>query len=329
MAKLNEPITIRNITIKNRIAMAPMMTFSFHGDNGSFYGHEHIEHYTERAKGGAGLIILQATSVSGALNGEKKWSEYNREVLKKIANNGHGYGSTMIMQLSCGDRDINEMTEAEIHSMQKEIVQASANACDLGYDGVEYHFAHGYTLCKFLDGCYNQRTDSYGGTVENRTRVLCEILPEIRKNTRENFILCVRMGAYCPELKDGIEAAQTFEKAGIDLLSISFGMKIPEGPAPEGFPCSHMTYSGCLIKKEVHVPVIVVNEIRTSEQVRYLIENDYADFAGIGRAMLADPCFANHVMEDGPLNKCFACKTCMWYSDHSKCPAGKKRELGR
>ena len=104
------------------------------------------------------------------------------------------------------------------------------------------------------------------------------------------------MDEYLPESKDGIEVAKTFEKAGIDLLHISFGMQAPVHPVPEDFICSLMTYSGCKIKKEVNIPVIAVNEIRTEEQVRFLIENNYADFAAIGRGMLADPEFANHVV---------------------------------
>ena len=202
--------------------------------------------------------------------------------------------------------------------------QAAIRACEIGFDGVEYHFAHGFTLCKFLDADYNLRTDQYGGNAINRTRVLTEILPEIRNNTHENFIVSVRMGEYLPESKDGIEVAKTFEKAGIDLLHISFGMQPPTQPVPEGFICSPMTYSGCKIKKEVNIPVIAVNEIRTEEQVRFLIENDYVDFAAIGRGMLADPEFANHVINSEPINTCSGCKRCFWFTDHSLCPAGSE-----
>jgi 2,4-dienoyl-CoA reductase-like NADH-dependent reductase (Old Yellow Enzyme family) len=323
MAKLQKTLTIRNNTIKNRIVMVPMVTFSFRGDNGSYYGRQHIEHYTARAKGGAGLIIVQATPVFGAVGATERWSEDNTGTLKQIAGNCHEYGAAIMMQLACGDQNINEFTLSEIRSMQQDMKQAAVTACELGFDGAEFHFAHGFTLCKFLDATYNQRTDQYGGNVENRTRILVEILPEIRKKTHEKFILGVRMGEYLPESKDGIEAAKTFEKAGIDILNISFGMKPPVQPVPEGFLCSSMTYSGCKIKKEVNVPVIAVNEVRTEKQVRFLIENDYVDFAGIGRGMLADPEFANHVLRSEPINQCHGCKNCLWFTDHTKCPARK------
>jgi 2,4-dienoyl-CoA reductase-like NADH-dependent reductase (Old Yellow Enzyme family) len=111
----------------------------------------------------------------------------------------------------------------------------------------------------------------------------------------------VRMGEYLPGSRDGVEIAKIFEKAGIDFLDISFGMESPETSVPDGFPCSSVTYSGCNIKKEVNIPVIAVGDIRTKEQIQFLIENDYVDFVAIGRGMLADPEFANHVKNNEPI----------------------------
>lgn len=327
MARITDEFVVRGNHIKNRIVMAPMMTFSFQGDNGSYYSKQHIEHYTQRAKGGAGLIIVQATQVTGAINSTNLWSPDNVAALKQIAENCHAYGAIIMIQLSCGDVDINQLSTAEINSMQLDMKQAAISACEMGFDGVEYHFAHGFTLCKFLDAAYNRRTDQYGGDAVNRTRILLELLPEIRRNTHEKFIVGLRMGEYLPDSQDGVEAAKIFEKAGIDLLHISFGMKPPKHSVPEGFKCSPMTYSGCKIKKEVNIPVIAVNEIRTGEQVRFLIENDFVDFVAIGRGMFADPEFAIHVIKGEPVNTCFGCGGnvlgCRWFTDHTLCPASR------
>ena len=132
--KLEDPLVIRGCTIKNRIVMEPMMTFSFHGDGGSFYGSQHLAHYTARAKGGAGLIILQATAVFGAAVAAEKWSADNTDVLRRIAENCHEYGAAVMMQLSCGDADINAMTVSDIHAMQRDMVQAAVTAGRLGFD---------------------------------------------------------------------------------------------------------------------------------------------------------------------------------------------------
>lgn len=101
-------------------------------------------------------------------------------------------------------------------------------------------------------------------------------------------------------------------------------MQRPTSSVPEGFICSPITYSGCKIKREVNIPVIAVKEIRNEEQVRFLIENDYVDFAAIGRGMLADPEFANPVINTEPVNTCSGCKNCFWFTDDTLCPARTK-----
>ncbi len=156
------------------------------------------------------------------------------------------------------------------------------------------------------------------------------MLPEIRENTHEKFILSVRMGEYLPNSQDGIEVAKIFEKSGIDLLDISFGLKPPEHLVPEGFKCSPITFSGCKLKKEVSIPVIAVNEINSEAQVRYLIENNYVDLVAVGRCMLTDPQFANHAIQGEHINKCLGCggsaDKCKWFIDHTLCPAINKIE---
>ena len=324
MTKLQDALVIRGKLIKNRIVMEPIYTFSFHGDDGCFYGRQHIEHYEARAKGGAGLIIIQATSCLGASDNSGQWTDGDKAALRTIAQKCQDHGAAVIMQLACGNLDINSLSPEEIRAMQREITNAAVTAYKLGYDGVEFHFAHGFTLCKFIDAEFNRRTDNFGGAAENRTSVLTEILPDIRSNTSDSFILGIRMGEFLPEPKDGVELARLFENAGIDLLNISFGMRPPSGPVPDGFICSPMALSGCRIKQAVKsVPVIAAGVIRTAEQARFLVENDYVDLIGIGTAFLADPSFADHILLGAPVNACLECTRCFWWTDHTKCPARK------
>lgn len=328
MTKITDEFILRGNCIKNRIVMPPMYTFSFRGENGTFFGRQHIDHYTLRAKGGAGLIILQSTRVHGSIEGIKLWSPENTAVLKQIVDGCHAYGALTFLQLSCDDKDINELSGEEIHTIRREIKQAAISACALGFDGVEFHCAHSFFLCKFLDGDFNKRTDSYGGSAENRARILTEIIPGIRANTHEKFILGVRMGKFLPDEKDGFEVAKIFEKAGVDILHISWGMRMPAGQVSKDFICSYMTYNAYEMRRNVSLPVIAVNEITTERQVRFLIENKYADFAAVGRGMLADADFANHVIDSIPVNKCRHCgggvNKCFWFSDHRLCPARNK-----
>ncbi len=325
MPKLSDPVIIRGKKIKNRIVMPPMVCFSFKGDHGGMYGEQHVDHYTRRARGGAGLIIVQSTPVLGAVEQLGVWSSGQGEPLEAIARNCHGYGSVAMVQLSCGNVDINELAVEQIHRMQADCIAAAASAKQAGFDGVEYHFAHGFTLCKFLDPEFNKRADSYGGALQNRVRVITEIIPQIRGAVGEGFIISVRMGGNIPDVAGAAEVAKALEKAGIDLLHISFGMNMPANAVPAGFNGSAIAYNGSEVKKQVHIPVIGVGEITTAEQAKFLIENGCLDLVAVGRGMLADEKWANEVLADEPVNQCRHCgdnsRGCLWFDDHTQCPA--------
>lgn len=327
--KLEDPITIRGVTIRNRLVMEPMFLFSFPGEGGSFYSEAHLRHYAARAEGGAGLIILQSADVAGAARGAGRWTQADRLLLGRIAQSCRAAGAAVMIQLACPEADVNALTAEEIRLMQRDLIQAALTACALGFDGVEFHFAHGFTLCRFLDAKENRRADAYGGSPARRAAILTEILPRIRERARPDFILGVRMGAFQPESADGVAAAQVFEKAGVDLLNISHGMTPPAGPVPAGFPCGPMTWSARQIKRAVALPVIAVGGIRTGEQAQAVVEGGCADFAGIGRGMLTDPAFANHVLAGEPVNPCRGCRDCLWSTDHTKCPGVRALAAGR
>jgi 2,4-dienoyl-CoA reductase-like NADH-dependent reductase (Old Yellow Enzyme family) len=231
-----------------------------------------------------------------------------------------------MMQINGGeDMDINLLSTEDIRFRQSEIKAASIKAYELGFHGVEYHCAHGYALCKFVDARYNERTDEFSGDIEGRTRIITSILGDVRQSTSDEFILSVRMGEYLPTSKNGLDTARHFEAAGIDMLNISFGMEYPTAPVPEDFPFSPVTYSGYVVKQAVKIPVIGLDEIRDRAQARMLAEKGYADIVGIGRGLLADPHFARHVLNDSPVAQCYGCEECKWFSDHRKCPGRMPR----
>ena len=144
------------------------------------------------------------------------------------------------------------------------------------------------------------------------------------------------MGEYLPGSADGIQTAQAFEAAGIDFLDISYGTCVPIAPVPNNFNGSALAYSGAKIRKKVKIPVIGTGEIYNEELVRFLLENDFLDMVSIGRGMLADPDFANHVINsefihNDSLYECKRCtgniKGCMWFTEPDNCPARKSRAL--
>jgi NADPH2 dehydrogenase len=229
-----------------------------------------------------------------------------------------------MIQLSCGNVDINRLTVEQIRRMQADCVSVAEAARQAGFDGVEYHFAHGFTLCKFFDPSFNKRTDDYGGSLENRTHIITEMLHRIRDLAGQDFIAGVRMGGNIPDIAGAVEVARVLEKAGVDLLHISFGMTMPINAVPTGFNGSTITYNGSQIKKQIHMPVIGVYEIDPG-RAKFLIENDYLDLVSVGRGMLADENWANKVLAGEDVNECRRCgdntRGCRWFDDHTLCPA--------
>lgn len=323
MPTLSDPLLIRGNRLKNRLVMPPMVPFSLKGDNGEYYGRQHVEHYADRARGGAAMIIVQATSVFGAASSTEEWTLGSQDALREIACHCRAHDVIAVMQLSCDDLDVNTLFGRQLTAMQSEMRHAAVRAHELGFHGVEFHCAHGYTLCRFLDAAHNRRRDAFGGTVENRLRIVTDVLPEIRAETPDAFFVGVRMGEYQPGTEDGLEAARVFDAAGVDFFDISYGMEPPPDVLPfPGYPASATTYSAYRIKQATDKPVIAVTEIRDGRTARYLVGEGYADLAAVGRGMLADAEFANHVLSNRPVRRCRGCRECFWFTDHTRCRGG-------
>jgi 2,4-dienoyl-CoA reductase-like NADH-dependent reductase (Old Yellow Enzyme family) len=329
--RLAEATVIRGRLIRNRIVKAPVVCFSFTGRGGGPYGREHVDHYLARAAGGLGLIIVQATPVAGAAAGVGAWSPGQQACLRAIACGGRRHGAAMMMQLSAGDVDINALSPRQIELLQLDFLAAVRAAGKAGFDGVEFHAAHGYTLCKFFDPHANQRTDQYGGTPENRLRILGGIWPEIRLAAGEDFILGFRFGGNLADGGPALELARDLEALGPDLLHVSFGLGLPEGPVPEGFP-SLTAYYGACVKRAVSLPVIGVGSIFDGQSAECLIREQHLDYVALGRAGLADENWAEKVLSGRPVNRCRQCggrhRACLWFKDHRLCPARRAASAG-
>lgn len=349
MTHLFSSLQIKNTTIKNRIVMPPMVCFGWADDNG-LTTEQHLQHYEARAKGGTGLIILEAHCVakSGRLANSQLgiWSDDHIEGLRKLAQVCHRHGAVVLVQIHHSglqtssevvetamgpsekidkDRKSAAMTPEEIHNIQQNFIDAALRAEKAGLDGIELHGAHGYLIDQFMSPITNHRTDLYGGVLTNRARFAKEIICGIRKATQDSFILGYRMGGNEPDLEDGIQIARLLEAEGVDLLHVSKGIESSSLPSiPEDFPYNWVVYYGTEIKKQVHIPVIVVNDIRTPERAAYLIEQELADFVAIGRGLLVDSAWAQKAQQMEQVNSCLDCKRCNWFMDGSKCPQNRK-----
>ena len=337
---------IKGLEIKNRIVLPPMVCFTFADENG-FVSEKNIYHYESIAKSGTGLIIVEAASVSkdGRLFPDQLgiWSDDYIKGLSKIAQACHAHNAKVILQLHHaglrtsklvnedpitssdyhdGNISARSMTKEELHSIQQDFVNAAFRAEKAGFDGIELHGAHSYLMTQFFSIKINNRTDEYGGSLDNRLRFTTEILEEIRQRIKNTFIVGIRMGCNEGDLKTSIDMTKKFEAFGVDYIHVSTGYdntKINE-EIPAGFPCNWIVYGATKIKEHVKIPVIAVNSIKTPEQANYLIDNNLVDFVAMGRVQLADYNFTSHVKEGKKIIECLGCKPCRWFTNGDNCP---------
>lgn len=338
-------ISIKGKEIKNRIVFPPVVNFGWSDTDGKV-SDKHVAHYEERAIGGAGLIIIEATCINplGKIFSYQlgAWSDDQIEGLSKIAAACHKHGAVVLLQIhhaglvtrkavsafaygpsvdSENDRSV-ELTIDQIHKIRDEFIAAAVRAEKAGFDGVELHGAHGYLLTQFASSAINHRTDEYGGTTENRLRLACEIIDGIKASTDKNFIIDYRLASCSPTLADGIEVAQLLEKKGIDIIHASHGgEKGINAEPPSEFGFNPIIYMGTEIKKHVKVPVIVVNQIQTPERANKLISNGLADFTAIGRDMLTDAHWVEKAKKGEDIIYCIDCKPrCKRFARAESCP---------
>ena len=261
------------------------------------------------------------------------------EGLSKLASTIKSYGIPVLIQLVHAGRmgcnpglmapsDIpfenraipREMTTEDIEDVINWYNLAVSRAIKAGFDGVEIHCAHGYLFSEFLSPVCNKRTNNYGGSLENRSRLLLQIVKNARKAIGTDKVLSVRFGAadcYAGGLKlsESVLVAKELEKHGINMLNVSIGctpsaLGGSRTRKPMGFvPLARE------IKKNVSIPVSVAGKITTAEQIESIISKGDADMVSICRSLLADPQFPSKVLglNPDPINPCKACKACIHY----------------
>ena len=343
MKKLFSEFSIKNVKMKNRICVPPMVV-GFKDDG--YVAIENVERYKELAKGGAGLIIQEATCVNpdGKLM-EKQlgiWKDDQIEGLKSIVDVVHAEGCPIFIQIHhagvvgiskdpicpspyeyngyAGSVIGHEMTKEDIKSIQNDFIEAARRAYEAGYDGIELHGCHGYLICQFLNKKVNTRTDEYGNNPEN---FVIEILDGIRKITPKEFVVGIRLGGFEPTIEDGIHYAKVLEKNGIDFFDISFGFtNEQEIHVNEEYKYSNAVYAAQKIKEEVSVPVFAVNGINSAEIAEEILNETNVDIVDIARGVLINPNWANDAMDGKDTGKCLTCAKCMWFGQSEVC-AGK------
>lgn len=337
-----KPGKIGSLELKNRFVVPPMVTMYTTEDGRTT--DQFINYYTEKAKGGFGLIITENYAIMSGAGGFTKmghmWDDSHVEDHKKLVDSIHNAGSKVALQIYHAGREttraisgkepvapsaIKDPTMPEVpkelsKSEIKEIVDAFANSAlkgkKAGFDAVEIHGAHGYLINQFMSPFSNKRTDEYGGTVMNRMRFALEIIEAVREKVGPDFPLLFRVSA--EELVEGgltIEDTKVIckivEDAGIDAIDISVGVYASRYmiAAPAAKSQGWMVEYSREIKKIVDIPVIIVNRITDPFMADNIVASGDSDFIALGRASIADPHFPRKAKEGrfDEIRKCIGC----------------------
>lgn len=362
---LFSPISIGKVSIKNRFAMAPMGPLGL-GDAQGGFNQRGIDYYTARARGGTGLIITGVTFVDNTIeeHGMPNCpnSTYNpvqfvrtaREMTERV----HAYNARIFLQMSGGfgrvtiptnlgefpplapspiqhrwlDKTCRALTVDEIHELVRDFGEGAYNAKRAGFDGVQIHAVHeGYLIDQFAISLFNQRTDEYGGSLENRLRFAREIVGEIKRRcgqdfpvmlrySPKSFIKALREGALPGEefeekgrdLPEGVEAAKLLVSYGYDALDVDVGSydawwwSHPPMYQKKGL---YMPYAK-LVKENVDVPVLCAGRMDDPDMAEGAVNDGVCDIISLGRPLLADPDYVNKLRrgERKCIRPCISCQ---------------------
>lgn len=337
MSKLFSTLTIKNITLKNRIAISPMCQYTAVD---GFANDWHLVHYGSRAVGGASLIIQEATAVSpeGRISpGDLGlYKEEHIEKLRQITDFVHQQGAIAGIQLAhagrkagCtvawqGGKQLNlneggwttvapsaiafnpddispqELDAEGIKKVVADFKTATERAFLSGYKLIEIHAAHGYLIHQFLSPLSNHRADNYGGSFENRVRLLLEIVRAIHTVWPQNFPLFVRISATDWveggwHAEEAIQLSKLLKLEGVDLIDCSSGGMVPYAKIPLG-PGYQVQFAE-RIKREANLLTGAVGMITEVQQAEDILAHNQSDLIIIGRASLRDPYFALHAAQ--------------------------------
>lgn len=338
MSLLFQPLTIRSITLKNRIVVSPMCQYS---SPDGFATDWHLVHLGSRAAGGAGLIIVEATAVSpesrispGDLG---IWKNEHIDFLKRITAFVESQGSVPAIQLAHAGRKASHhvpwkgnksltaeegawqtiapsaiphtigeplpkaMTIEDIEQLKNDFSEATKRALKAGFKVIEIHAAHGYLFNEFLSPLSNLRTDEYGGSFENRIRLLLEIVKDTRKIIGETLPLFVRISAtdWVPggwTENDSVDLSKILKDNGVDLIDCSSGGNSPEQKIP--LVPMYQTHFAQKIKKETGILTGAVGLITTAIEAEQILSNEQADLVIFARQLLRDPYFPLHAAKE-------------------------------
>lgn len=338
MSDLFSPLTLRGVTFRNRVFVSPMCMYSAEDGVPNEW---HRVHLGSRAVGGAGLVMVEATGVSpeGRISPFDTgiWNDAQAEAFRPIAAFIKRMGASPAIQLAHAGRKAStdapwrgglplgpseggwqpigpspiafdaqhaaprEMSLRDIDGVVEQFVAAARRALGAGFEVLEVHAAHGYLLHEFLSPLSNQRKDDYGGSFENRTRLVLRVAQAVRAVVPDSLPVFTRISATDWadggwDLPQSAELAKLLKARGIDLIDCSSGGNVPNAKIPVS-PGYQVPFAEA-IRREAGVATGAVGLITQAEQAEAIIRDGQADAVLLARAVLHDPYWPLHAAEE-------------------------------
>lgn len=315
MKKLFESYQLKDLKLKNRIALSPMCQYKAENQQG-VPEEWHFVHLVSRAIGGTGLIMTEMTNVEprGRIteNCLGIYSDEQEDAFTKINAEIHKYGAKSAIQIAhagrkskiknspivapsaipfSSDYDVPiELSESEIYDIIQKFAEGTRRSVKAGFDTIELHGAHGYLLHQFISKASNQRTDSYG----NPTRFAEEVIKAMKSEMPAGMPLIMRISAieYTENpytFGEMLDYCKTFQSAGVDMFDVSTGGNSPN--KPDIYPAYQAKFAK-EIKTKLNVPVISVGALENPVMAEHVLKENEADIIAIGKGMLKDPHWA-------------------------------------
>ncbi len=340
--QLNSPITIRGVTLKNRIVISPMCNYSA---NDGLVNDWHLVTVGRYAQGGAGLVFVEASAVQAdgrITHGDTGlWNDSQIAGMARIVRFVKAQGASAAIQLGHAGRKASmarpwygngpltqadtdrgdlywqtkapsavpvapdwpapiAMSLADIEQLRSDFKSAAKRSIEAGFDIIEMHCAHGYLLHSFLSPLSNFRNDQYGGSLENRMRLIVEIATDLRAQIPDSMPLFVRFSAVDDldggwTIEDSVVLAKALKKVGVDVIDCSSGgiigsasgatTVVPRTPRAPGFQVPWAAQ----IKREANIQTMAVGLILTPQLAAQVIDSESADLVAIAREALDNP----------------------------------------
>ena len=336
MSALFEPLTLRGLTLKNRLVVSPMCQYSAHDGLANDW---HLVNLGSRAVGGAGLLIQEATAVSpeGRITPDDLglWNDAQVPFLQRINQFIAAQGSVPGIQLAHAGRKASTyapwrgsgalaeggwpvvapsalrfadnyplpvaLDAAGIQKVVADFGAAARRSVQAGFRLIEIHAAHGYLLHQFLSPLSNQRPDEYGGSLENRARLLLAVTAAVRQTVPTDFPVIVRLSATDWTeggwtAADSVRLSGMLKDTGVDLIDCSTGGNVAKASIPVG--PNYQVEFAAQIKRETGLPTGAVGLITTPQQAEAIVASGQADLVLLAREELRDPYFPLHAAHE-------------------------------